>query len=75
MSRIRTLTPLPRELKACDLFSHVVGRSEGELDAGDAARSHAHGLDVTLEHPGGSLPLTVKPSTEGPAGIEVPKKS
>jgi hypothetical protein len=29
--------------------------------------------DVTLEHPGGSLPLTVKPATEGPAGIEVPK--
>ncbi|MCW2681590.1 MAG: citrate synthase i [Frankiales bacterium] len=29
--------------------------------------------DVTLEHPGGSLPLTVAPATEGPAGIEVPK--
>ncbi|MGI9062272.1 MAG: citrate synthase [Pseudonocardiaceae bacterium] len=29
--------------------------------------------DVSLEHPGGSLPLTVKPATEGPAGIEVPK--
>ena len=29
--------------------------------------------DVTLEHPGGSLPLPVKPATEGPAGIEVPK--
>jgi len=29
--------------------------------------------DVTLEHPSGSLPLTVKPATEGPAGIEVPK--
>ena len=29
--------------------------------------------DVTLEHPGGSLPLPVKPATEGPSGIEVPK--
>jgi citrate synthase len=29
--------------------------------------------DVTLEHPRGSLPLPVKPATEGPAGIEVPK--
>jgi citrate synthase len=29
--------------------------------------------DVTLEHPGGSLPLPIKPATEGPAGIEVPK--
>jgi citrate synthase len=29
--------------------------------------------DVTLEHAGGQLPLAVKPSTEGPAGIEIPK--
>jgi citrate synthase len=29
--------------------------------------------DVTLEHPGGSLPLSVKPATEGPGGIEVPQ--
>jgi citrate synthase len=29
--------------------------------------------DVTLDYPGGSLPLTVKPATEGPAGIEIPK--
>jgi len=29
--------------------------------------------DVTLEHPGGSLPLPVKAATEGPAGIEIPK--
>ena len=29
--------------------------------------------DVSLEHPGGSLPLTVKPATEGPAGVEIPK--
>ncbi len=28
---------------------------------------------VTLDHPGGSLPLTVKPATAGPGGIEVPK--
>ena len=28
--------------------------------------------DITLDHPGGSLPLTVKPATEGPAGIEIP---
>jgi citrate synthase len=29
--------------------------------------------DVSLEHPGGSLALPVKPATEGPTGIEVPK--
>ena len=29
--------------------------------------------DVTLDYPGGTLPLPVKPATEGPAGIEVPK--
>ena len=29
--------------------------------------------DVTLDHPGGSLPLTIKPATEGPGGIEIPK--
>jgi citrate synthase len=27
--------------------------------------------DVALDHPGGTLPLTVKPATAGPAGIEV----
>ena len=27
--------------------------------------------DVTLDHPGGSLPLPVQPSTEGPAGVDV----
>ena len=29
--------------------------------------------DVTLEHPGGTLPLIVHPATEGPAGVEVAK--
>ncbi len=29
--------------------------------------------DVSLEHPGGTLPLTVTPATDGPAGIEIPK--
>ena len=29
--------------------------------------------DVNLQHPGGSLPLTVTPATEGPDGIEIPK--
>ena len=27
--------------------------------------------DVTLEHPGGRLPFTVKPATDGPSGMEV----
>jgi len=29
--------------------------------------------DVSLEHPGGTLPLTVKAATEGPGGVEVQK--
>ena len=29
--------------------------------------------DVALQHPGGSLPLSVHPATEGPDGIEIPK--
>ena len=29
--------------------------------------------DVSLQHPGGSLPLPVRPATEGPAGVEIPK--
>ena len=29
--------------------------------------------DVTLDHPGGALTLPVKPATEGPGGIEIPK--
>ncbi len=29
--------------------------------------------DVTLQHPGGSLDLSVVPATEGSAGIEIPK--
>ncbi len=29
--------------------------------------------DVNLQHPGGSLPLSVQPATEGPGGIEIPK--
>ena len=29
--------------------------------------------DVSLQHPGGSLPLQVRPATEGPAGVEIPK--
>ena len=29
--------------------------------------------DVSLQHSGGSLPLSVQPATEGPGGIEIPK--
>jgi len=29
--------------------------------------------DVALQYPGGQLPLTVQPATEGPGGIEIPK--
>ncbi len=29
--------------------------------------------DVSLQHPGGVLPLSVKPATEGPNGVEIPK--
>ena len=29
--------------------------------------------DVALQHPGGSLPLSVHPASEGPGGIEIPK--
>ncbi len=28
--------------------------------------------DVSLQHPGGTLPLAVQPATEGPCGIEIP---
>jgi len=28
--------------------------------------------DVSLQHPGGALPLAVQPATEGPGGIEIP---
>ena len=29
--------------------------------------------DVTLQHPAGTLPLSVQPATDGPSGIEIPK--
>ena len=29
--------------------------------------------DVSLQHPGGTLPLSVQPAVEGPSGIEIPK--